>query len=93
LAKKGGNTHYVEEVKSEKADKSNLKHVPASMPGRIQEIKVKQGDKVKKGDPVIILNSMKMETVIGAPTSGVIKRIACIVDANVASGDLLLEME
>jgi len=93
LAKKGGATSFVEEVKAEKANKGNAKHVGAPMPGRIQEIKVKQGSKVSKGDPIIILNSMKMETVIGAPANGVIKRVTCILDSNVASGDLLLEME
>ena len=93
LAQKGGHSHTVEEVKSEKADKSNPRHVAAPMPGRIQDIKVKPGAVVKKGEPVIILNSMKMETVIGAPSSGTVKRVTCIQDANVASGDLLLEME
>lgn len=92
IARTGGQVQKIEEVKSEKADKSNPKHVSAPMPGKIQEIKCKVGDSVEKGDPVLIINSMKMETVIGAPVSGTIKRIVCIVDSNVSSGDLLLEM-
>jgi len=93
IAKKGGKVESVEQVKSEKADKSNPKHVAAPMPGKIQEIKVKVGDSVTKGDPILIINSMKMETVIGAPVSGKIKRITCVLDTNVGSGDLLLEMD
>jgi len=83
IARKGGKVEQVEQVKAEKADKSNPKHVAAPMPGKIQEVKVKVGSTVNKGDPILIINSMKMETVIGAPTSGKVKRVVCVLDSNV----------
>ena len=49
--------------------------VLAPMPGVIIEYKVKEGDKVKPGDPVVVLEAMKMKNVIPAPEGGVVKAI------------------
>lgn len=55
----------------------------APMPGKILELLVKEGDEVKLGDPVAILEAMKMENELKAPVSGTIASIS------VAEGDSL----
>ena len=61
------------------------KPVVAPLPGTINEIKVKVGDKVKAGDTVVILEAMKMQNNIEAETSGTITSI------NVNKGDAVME--
>ncbi|KAI1812267.1 carbamoyl-phosphate synthase subunit L [Poronia punctata] len=50
--------------------------VAAPMPCKILKNEVKEGDKVVKGAPLVVIESMKMETVIRSPQDGVIKRLA-----------------
>lgn len=50
-------------------------NIKAPMPGAIIEIKVTAGQEVKKGDPIIILEAMKMENVIKSPADGIISQI------------------
>ena len=61
------------------------KSVVAPLPGTINEIKVKVGDKVNAGDTVVILEAMKMQNNIEAETSGTITGI------NVNKGDAVME--
>ncbi len=49
--------------------------VKSALPGQIIAVLVKKGDRVKKGQPLVILESMKMENEILSPKSGVINRI------------------
>lgn len=64
--------------------------VNAPMPGSIIDIKVNVGDKVKKNDPVLILEAMKMENEIVAEADGTITSIQVGKGDIVKSGDLLL---
>ena len=61
------------------------KPVVAPLPGTINEIKVKVGDKVSAGDTVVVLEAMKMQNNIDAETSGTIASI------NVNKGDAVME--
>lgn len=61
------------------------KPVVAPLPGTINDIKVKVGDKVSAGDTVVILEAMKMQNNIEAETSGTIASI------NVNKGDAVME--
>lgn len=61
------------------------KPVVAPLPGTINEIKVKVGEKVNAGDTVVILEAMKMQNSIEAETSGTITSI------NVNKGDAVME--
>ncbi|BCS80321.1 biotin/lipoyl-containing protein [Anaerocellum diazotrophicum] len=63
--------------------------VSAPMPGKILSVNAKEGQKVKKGDVLFILEAMKMENEIMAPEDGVVEKILVSKGAQVASGDIL----
>ena len=84
--------HPQKSVTREKAKKSEKGSVGAPMPGNVVSLKVKEGAMVKKGDPLVVLSAMKMETVVAAPTDGTVRRLAVKPGEDVAGGDLLLEI-
>ena len=59
------------------------------MPGKVIEVIAKSGSEVKLGDPVIILEAMKMKNEISAPISGTIKKIRVKEGENLESGDII----
>jgi biotin carboxyl carrier protein len=65
----------------------------SQIPGRIVSVNVAAGDKVKKGDVVCILESMKMQVSIKAHKDGVIKTVKIKQGASVAKNDVLVEIE
>ena len=67
--------------------------VTAPMPGVILAVKVKEGDTVKMGDVVVVLEAMKMENEISARKGGTIKEIKVKKGQSVSSGEILVEIE
>ncbi|MCW9033187.1 MAG: acetyl/propionyl/methylcrotonyl-CoA carboxylase subunit alpha [Rhodospirillales bacterium] len=65
----------------------------APMPGKVVDVHVKPGDKVSKGDPLLVLEAMKMEHTISAPTDGVIAEINYGAGEQVVDGAELLSLE
>src|SRR5699024_8015225 len=76
-----------------KADKSEPKHVGATMPGTVIKTLCSKGDKVNKGDYLLITEAMKMETTIQAPFKGVIKEVHVDAGAAINVNDLLIEFK
>ncbi len=66
--------------------------VNAPLPGAIVGIKVTVGQSVKKGQLVALLEAMKMENEIVAPTDGTVKAIIATKGTNVAVGDPIIEL-
>ncbi|MFA9422265.1 MAG: biotin/lipoyl-containing protein [Sedimentibacter sp.] len=64
--------------------------ITAPMPGTILDIKVVEGQVVKEGDILLILEAMKMENEIVSPSDGVIKKINTSKGATVSTGALLV---
>lgn len=64
--------------------------VVAPMPGKVLQIKVSEGDSVKDGDTLLILEAMKMENEIVANASGSIKKINVAANDMVDTGDILM---
>ena len=69
---------------------ANGTKVNAPMPGTILDVKVAQGQAVKKGDVLLILEAMKMENEILAPQDGSIAQVNVSKGASVNSGDVLV---
>ena len=64
--------------------------IESPLPGAIFKIAVKQGDAVKAGQLLLIIEAMKMENEIVAPRDGTVSQVAVNEGATVNSGDLLL---
>ncbi|MDR4886638.1 pyruvate carboxylase [Fredinandcohnia sp. QZ13] len=75
-----------------KADRDNENHIGATMPGTVIKVLVEKGDKVNKGDHLMITEAMKMETTVQAPFTGVVKDIHVANGEAIQTGDLLLEL-
>ena len=71
--------------------KSN--EIKAPMPGLILNIQVKEGQEVKEGEVLLILEAMKMENAITAQKNGVVKLINASIGTTVDKGALLIEMD
>ncbi len=67
--------------------------VKSFIPGNIVKIFLKEGEKVKEGDLVLIHEAMKMENEMRAPISGTIKSIGVKEGENILSSHLLFEIE
>lgn len=75
------------------ADDDNPKHIGATMPGTVMKTLCKQGDKVEKGDYLLVTEAMKMETTIQAPFRGKIKQVHVDEGTAISVNDLLIEFE
>lgn len=67
--------------------------VVAPMQGLVARLAVREGDVVKKGQALVILEAMKMEHVVAADRSGVVRSIAVQTGATVSKGERLLQLE
>ncbi|MEE4164314.1 MAG: pyruvate carboxylase [Woeseiaceae bacterium] len=78
-------------VSNRKAEEGNPLHVAAPMPGLVVNVAVKAGQAVSRGDPLVALEAMKMETVIRAEHDGTVHAVPVTVGTQVEAHDLLVE--
>ena len=76
-----------------KAEENNVRHIGAPMPGMVVTVAVKPGQKVEKGDSILSIEAMKMETVIRAERESVVKKVYVKPGAVVSAKDLLVEFD
>ena len=76
-----------------KAETGNAKHVGAPMPGQIVKVNASEGKPVRKGEPLLTIEAMKMQTVVHATSDAIVKAILAPNGARVGAGDLLVELE
>lgn len=67
--------------------------VVAPMPGKIVAVLVAVGDAIEAGQPLVILEAMKMETPLTASVGGRVRTVAAVVGATVDGGAVLVEIE
>jgi biotin carboxyl carrier protein len=65
----------------------------APMPGLVVEVRVKVGEKVKKGTPLLVIEAMKMENIIKARGGATVRAVKVEHGQAVEKGDVLLEFE
>lgn len=80
-------------VTSRKADKDISGEVGATLSGSVVKLLAEKGASVKKGQPVIVTEAMKMETTITAPIDGIVSEIHVKAGQRIESGDLLMVIE
>ena len=68
------------------------RRVVAFIPGLIQKVFVKMGDKVKRGDKLLILEAMKMQNILNAPIDGIV-RVVPKEGILVKKNELLVDLE
>ncbi|BDC48779.1 pyruvate carboxylase [Bryobacterales bacterium F-183] len=76
-----------------KADPSKSGEVGAPIPGAISSIAVENGATVKKGDRLLVMEAMKMQSTIYAPIDGKVKQLLVAAGQNVEAKDLLIVIE
>ncbi len=66
--------------------------VKAPIPGLIARVLVEPGERVEAGQPLLVLEAMKMENPIGAPMAGLVREVAVKAGQRVTLGELLAEV-
>jgi biotin carboxyl carrier protein len=70
---------------------SKVNNIKAPMPGLIIDLKIKEGDIVKPGDALLILEAMKMENIIKSPGEGVVRSVKIKKGDSVEKNQVLIE--
>ncbi len=70
---------------------AKVNELKAPMPGLIVDIRVQPGQTVQKGDPLLVLEAMKMENILKAPADGTVSSIKAVLRDNVQKGQVLVQ--
>ena len=88
-----GETYRVAKAAARAARGADEEHaLAAPMPGRIAAVRVTEGQRVEKGEVLVVLEAMKMEHAVKAPRAGVVSRLAAEAGKMVGLGDVLLDV-
>lgn len=87
---------YDELLKSLGMDKvlsAKVNEMKAPMPGLVLDIRVSEGQAISKGEPIIVLEAMKMENILKSPADVVVKKIVVKKGLAVEKGQILVTFE
>ena len=76
-----------------KKGKIEREFIKAPMPGKIIDVLVREGATVVKGEPLVILEAMKMQNELISPVNGTIEKVFAKPNTNVMKDDLLIEIK
>lgn len=68
-----------------------INDIKAPMPGMVLNVLVSEGQEVKKGDSLIVLEAMKMENILKSPADGVVKKVVAAKGTAVEKNQLLIQ--
>ncbi|MGH8762455.1 MAG: urea carboxylase [Nitrosospira sp.] len=95
-----GKSEYVSETTLGEADTQSELDMPdgaqavsAHVTGTVWKLLVKEGQRVEAGNPVVIVESMKMEFEVEAPVSGMVRQLFCKEGGHVSAGQMLLVIQ
>lgn len=74
-------------------DKVEQEFIKAPMPGKIIDVLVREGSSILRGEPVVILEAMKMQNEIVSPVTGTVVKVSARPNSNVMKDDLLIEIK
>lgn len=77
----------------QQGDSSSSVSIEAPMPGKIVDILVEEGGEVKEGEPIIILEAMKMQNEITSHINGIVQSISVKKNESVMKDDVLIEIK
>lgn len=76
-----------------KKGKAELELIKAPMPGKLIDILVREGSDILRGEPLVILEAMKMQNEILSPVNGTVSKIIAKPNTNVMKDDILIEIK
>lgn len=82
-------TEIIEKSLKSKGAVSQANNVTSQIPGRVVKVSVSNGDKIKEGDPIVILESMKMQIAIKSHKDGTIKDLKVKEGSTVARNEIV----
>lgn len=79
--------------KASSSSSTNLVEVVAPIQGNVIDVKVKVGDKVKKGDVLLLIEAMKLENEVNSPSDGEVVEVIVSKGQQVTTKQLLLKIK
>ncbi len=76
-----------------KKGKAEFESVKAPMPGKLIDVCVREGSDILRGEPLVILEAMKMQNEIQSPVNGRIVKVLAKTNTNVMKDDILVEIK
>jgi pyruvate carboxylase subunit B len=86
-------TRAIRDLSAASAASSGPAPLVAPMPGLIVRVAVAEGDEVRAGQPLVVMEAMKMENELRSPAAGRVRSVVAQVGAAVEKGALLVELE
>lgn len=80
-------------VLSSKRGRVEKEIIKAPMPGKIIDVLVREGSTVLRGEPLVILEAMKMQNEIISPVNGTIVKVMAKANTNVMKDDIMIEIK
>ena len=92
-----GKTFSLESAQNSKKNRkgsAGIAHnkIMAPMPGKVTKVLVKEGQIVEKGQPVVVMEAMKMEYTLKTELAGPVEKVKAIVGSQVSLGDVLVQI-
>ncbi len=88
-----GLSYLIEKDSGARVEVSGGDTLVAPMPGKVIAVNTRPGNRVQAGEPLILMEAMKMEVTLQAPRDGLVAEVMATEGALVADGDILLTLE